>query len=104
MDRRVVVTGIGVMCAVGNNAEDSWQALLAGKSGIERITSFDASAFACQIGAEVKGFDPLEEIKRATAERWVAAVNADGTYGQWCYAVARKMTEIPAIVEAACMP
>ncbi len=51
---------------------------------------------------ETKGFDPLEEVKRAAAERWVAAVNADGTYGQWCYAVARKMTEVNAIIEAAC--
>ena len=60
MNRRVVVTGIGVICAVGNNVEETWQALLAGKSGVERITSFDASAFACQIAAEVKNFDPLQ--------------------------------------------
>ena len=38
---------------------EAWQALLAGKSGVERITSFDASQFACQIAAEVKNFDPL---------------------------------------------
>ncbi len=49
---------------------------------------------------ETKGFDPLEEVKRAAAERWVAAVNADGTYGQWSYAVAKKMTEVNAIIEA----
>ncbi|HTW59041.1 MAG TPA: beta-ketoacyl-ACP synthase II [Terriglobales bacterium] len=69
MDRRVVVTGIGVICAVGNNAEDSWQALLAGNSGVERITSFDASAFACQIAAEVKGFDPLAFIDKKEARK-----------------------------------
>jgi len=51
---------------------------------------------------ETKGFDPLEEVKRAAAERWVAAVNADGTYGRWAYAVAKKMTEVNKIVEAAC--
>ncbi len=51
---------------------------------------------------ETRGFDPLEDVIRAAAERWFAAVKADGTYGHWCYAVARKMTEIPAIVEAAC--
>ena len=49
---------------------------------------------------ETKGFDPLEEVKRAAAERWVAAVNADGTYGRWCYAVAKKMTDVNAIIEA----
>ncbi len=59
MQRRVVVTGIGLICGVGNNVEEVWPALLAGKSGVERITSFDASAFACQIAAEVKNFDPL---------------------------------------------
>ncbi|MFI5460663.1 MAG: BPTD_3080 family restriction endonuclease [Isosphaerales bacterium] len=51
---------------------------------------------------ETKGFDPLEEVKRAAAERWVAAVNADGTYGRWEYAVAKRMTEVNKIVEAAC--
>jgi len=69
LDRRVVVTGIGVISAVGNNAEDTWQALLAGKSGVERITSFDASAFACQIAAEVKGFDPLQFIEKKEARK-----------------------------------
>ena len=39
---------------------------------------------------ETKGFDPLEEVKRAAAERWVAAVNADGSYGRWAYAIARR--------------
>ena len=49
---------------------------------------------------ETKGFDPLEEVKRAAAERWVAAVNADGTYGRWAYAIAKKTTEVNGIVEA----
>jgi 3-oxoacyl-[acyl-carrier-protein] synthase II len=67
--RRVVVTGVGLICGVGNNAEEVWQALLAGKSGIERITSFDVSAFACQIGAEVKGFDPLQYVEKKEARK-----------------------------------
>src|SRR5215472_11572002 len=67
--RRVVVTGVGLICGVGNNAEEVWQALLAGKSGIERITSFDVSAFACQIGAEVKNFDPLQFIEKKEARK-----------------------------------
>ena len=47
---------------------------------------------------ETKGFDPLEEVKRAAAERWVAAVNADGTYGQWRYALAKRPTEVSQIM------
>ena len=43
---------------------------------------------------QTKGFDPLAEIKKAAAERWVAAVNADGKYGQWRYAMARATTEV----------
>ena len=69
MGRRVVVTGVGLICGVGNNAEEVWQALLAGKSGIERITSFDVSAFACQIGAEVKNFDPLQYLEKKEARK-----------------------------------
>ena len=48
---------------------------------------------------ETKGYDPIEEVKRAAAERWVAAVNADGTHGHWQYAVARKISDIPSILE-----
>jgi len=69
LNRRVVVTGIGLICAVGNNTDEVWQALLAGKSGVERITSFDASNFACQIAAEVKNFDPLQFIEKKEARK-----------------------------------
>ena len=64
MGRRVVVTGIGLICGVGNTTEEVWQKLLAGKSGVARITQFDASQFACQIAAEVKNFDPLQFIEK----------------------------------------
>ena len=64
MKRRVVVTGIGLLCAVGNTTEEVWQNLLAGKSGVARIASFDASLFASQIAAEVKNFDPLQFIEK----------------------------------------
>ncbi|MGO9087008.1 MAG: beta-ketoacyl-ACP synthase II [Terriglobales bacterium] len=64
MGRRVVVTGLGLICGVGNSAEDVWKALLAGKSGVARITGFDPSNFACQIAAEVKNFDPLNYIEK----------------------------------------
>jgi 3-oxoacyl-[acyl-carrier-protein] synthase II len=69
LHRRVVVTGIGLVCGVGNSAPEVWQALLAGKSGIERITSFGASQFACQIAAEVKNFDPLHYIEKKEARK-----------------------------------
>ena len=50
---------------------------------------------------ETKGYDLLEEVKRAAAERWVAAVNADGKHGEWRYAIAKKVSVIPAIIQAA---
>lgn len=48
---------------------------------------------------ETKGYDPLEDVKRAAAERWVAAVNADGTYGRWRYAVAKKVSDVPDLLQ-----
>jgi 3-oxoacyl-[acyl-carrier-protein] synthase II len=55
--RRVVVTGLGCISPVGNTVADSWTNILAGQSGIDRITKFDASNLSCQIAGEVKGFD-----------------------------------------------
>ncbi len=49
---------------------------------------------------ETKGYDPLEEVKRAAAERWVSAVNADGTFGQWGYAIAKKVSDVPKILKS----
>jgi len=69
-DRRVVITGLGVVSPLGNDAETSWQNLLAGECGVDRITRFDPSAYNCQIAAEVKNFDPApafpspKEIRR----------------------------------------
>jgi 3-oxoacyl-[acyl-carrier-protein] synthase II len=59
MKKRVVVTGLGCVSPVGNNVKDTWQALLAGKSGAAPITAFDASAHKTKFAAEVKGFDPV---------------------------------------------
>ena len=55
--RRVVVTGLGLISPVGNSVAEGWGNLLAGRSGIDKITRFDASAFACQFAGEVKGFN-----------------------------------------------
>jgi len=64
LGRRVVVTGIGLLCGVGNTTEEVWHNLLAGKSGVAPITQFDASQFPCQFAAEVKNFDPLQFIEK----------------------------------------
>jgi 3-oxoacyl-[acyl-carrier-protein] synthase II len=53
-----------MICGVGNSAVDVWKGLLEGKSGVGKITGFDATAFACQIAAEVKNFDPLNFIEK----------------------------------------
>ncbi len=69
MGRRVVVTGIGLICGVGNSTEAVWQGVLAGKSGVGRITQFDSSKFACQIAAEVRNFDPLNFIDKKEVKK-----------------------------------
>lgn len=58
MNRRVVVTGIGVIAPIGNDAKSFWTSLVEGKNGIDALTSFDASQFESRIAGEVKGFDP----------------------------------------------
>ncbi|MBL8389416.1 MAG: beta-ketoacyl-ACP synthase II [Hydrogenophaga sp.] len=66
--RRVVVTGLGCVSPVGNTVQDAWANLLAGQSGIDLITKFDASGMACKIAGEVKGFD-LESYMSAKEAR-----------------------------------
>ena len=55
--RRVVITGLGIVSPVGNAVESAWENIISGKSGITRISRFDASNFASQIAGEVKDFD-----------------------------------------------
>ena len=70
-DRRVVVTGLGVVSSLGHDIDSFWRSILAGQCGIDKITLFDASAYDCQIAAEVKNFDPNsafpspKEVRRA---------------------------------------
>ncbi len=66
---RVVVTGMGAITPLGLNVRDTWQALVEGRSGIGRITQFDASAYPTQIAGEVKGFDPGEYMDVKEARR-----------------------------------
>lgn len=70
MTRRVVVTGLGLVSPVGNNVDDTWASLLAGKSGAAPITKFDASNQSVRFACEVKGFDPLLYIDRKEARRY----------------------------------
>ena len=62
--RRVVITGVGAVTPVGNTAEEFWQALMEGRSGIGPITRFDTTGFDTRIAGELKGFDPLKYIDK----------------------------------------
>jgi 3-oxoacyl-[acyl-carrier-protein] synthase II len=67
--RRVAITGLGAVTPLANDAPGSWEAAVAGRSGIDWIESFDASAFPVRIGAEVKGFDPAIVVSPKDARR-----------------------------------
>ena len=67
--RRVVITGLGIISPVGNTVDQAWANILAGKSGISRITRFDPTAFSAQIAGEVRGFDVTEYISAKEARR-----------------------------------
>ncbi len=70
MAKRVVITGMGMITPVGNNVEDSWQSVVAGRSGIDRLTLFDATGYDTQIGGEVKNFKPEDfGVDRKDARR-----------------------------------
>jgi len=73
--RRVAITGLGMVSPVGNDVESSWQALVAGRSGIGRITRFDASSFGCQIAGEVRGFDLGAYVAPREARRMDAFIH-----------------------------
>jgi 3-oxoacyl-[acyl-carrier-protein] synthase II len=64
LTRRVVVTGVGLVCALGIGTEETWKNLLAGQSGIAPITLFDTTGFDCRIAGEVKNFDPFQWIEK----------------------------------------
>ena len=67
--KRVVITGLGSITPLGNNVKDYWQSLIEGRNGVGKVTLFDISQYACQIGAEVKGFDPHDYIEKKEAKR-----------------------------------
>src|SRR5580658_4516127 len=67
--RRVVVTGIGLLCGVGNTREEVWRNLLAGTSGMAEITSYDLTGHSVRFAAEVKGFDPHVFVDKKEARK-----------------------------------
>lgn len=82
MRRRVVVTGVGLVCALGIGTDEVWQKLIAGTSGVGPITQFDATGFDCRIAAEVHDFDPLnwiakKELKKMGRFIQIAVAGAD---------------------------
>ena len=69
MSRRVVVTGIGLVCGAGNTKEDVWSTLMTGKSRVGQITHFDTSAFPVRIASEVRDFDPFKFIEKKEVKK-----------------------------------
>ena len=69
MSRRVVITGIGLVSALGIGTRETWAGVLAGQSGVGRVTRFDVTAYAAQIAAEVKGFQPLDWIEKKDVKK-----------------------------------
>ncbi|PYU08710.1 MAG: beta-ketoacyl-[acyl-carrier-protein] synthase II [Acidobacteria bacterium] len=90
MTRRVVVTGVGLVCALGIGTDESWQNLVAGVSGIGPITHFDPAAFDCKIAGEVKNFDPFRWIEKKELKKMgrfiqlaLAAADAAVKHADW---------------------
>ena len=82
----MVITGAGIVCPLGNDVETVWRRLVAGESGITRITRFDPSRFGSQIAGEVKDFDPADYIDRRAARRMDA-------YSHYAVAAARQAVD-----------
>jgi 3-oxoacyl-[acyl-carrier-protein] synthase II len=88
--RRVVVTGVGLVCALGIGTDESWKNLVAGVSGIGPITHFDPAAFDCKIAGEVKNFDPFRWIEKKELKKMgrfiqlaLAAADAAVKHAEW---------------------
>ncbi len=83
LEQRIVITGMGSVSPVGLNSQETFDGLVAGRSGVARITSFDPSHLACQVAGEVKGFDPTNYMDRKMARRI-------GRYAQFSIAATRE--------------
>ena len=69
MERRVVVTGVGLVSSLGLGNQENWDGLLSGRSGIRRITHFDPTEFASTIAGEVPNFDPLQFVSKKDVKK-----------------------------------
>ena len=69
MERRVVITGLGAITPLGNNAEEFWKEIKEGKCGIDEITHFDTTNYKVKLAAEVKGYNPEDYFDRRSAKR-----------------------------------
>ncbi|HET7288219.1 MAG TPA: beta-ketoacyl synthase N-terminal-like domain-containing protein, partial [Pyrinomonadaceae bacterium] len=75
MTRRVVITGLGLVTPVGNTVEETWTALMNGRSGADYIKKFDAEKFSVKFACEVKNFDPLTFIAKKEARKMGAFIH-----------------------------
>src|SRR5471032_3637940 len=82
-DRRVVVTGLGVVTPLGHELEMFWEKLVSGACGIDTITAFDASAFDTKIAGEVKNFDPAPAFPSPKDVRRTDRYSQFGVYAAW---------------------
>ena len=82
-DRRVVITGLGTVTALGHDIDTFWKNIIEGQCGIDRITSFDPAAYDCQIAAEVKNFDPVPAFPSAKEVRRTDRFAQLGIYAGW---------------------
>ena len=83
LDRRVVVTGMGVVTPIGQTLDTFWSNLIAGQCGVDRITRFDPSAFDTQIAAEVRDFDPTPAFPSPKEVRRTDRFTQFGIYAAW---------------------
>ncbi|HLP75578.1 MAG TPA: beta-ketoacyl-ACP synthase II, partial [Candidatus Paceibacterota bacterium] len=82
-DRRVVITGLGLVTPIGNEVDSFWSNLLNGECGIDKITAFDASAFDTQIAGQVKNFDPAPAFPSPKEVRRTDRYSQFGVYAGW---------------------
>ncbi|HLE64460.1 MAG TPA: beta-ketoacyl synthase N-terminal-like domain-containing protein, partial [Pyrinomonadaceae bacterium] len=75
MRRRVVITGLGLVTPVGNSVEETWSALMAGRSGAANIQRFDTEKFSVKFACEVKNFDPLKFVEKKEARKMGAFIH-----------------------------
>jgi 3-oxoacyl-[acyl-carrier-protein] synthase II len=88
--RRVVITGLGLLCGVGNTAPEVWKSLMAGASGMGPIQAFDTTGFPVTFAAEVKNFDPLNFVDKKEARKM-------GRFIHFAYAAAQEAMEQSAL-------